>query len=176
MARRRNPAGPRIRVQRGSSGIGYFVTSEGFPVSGIYPKAQAEKIARDLAHDLAGHVTHIENRRPTLTDALARAAATDAGNASMRAGRRSKWSAADYRAAVAEYDRLMPIPNPRHRANHHLAGAQVLSRAVESLAYVHAADGKPYRHDFDQGVTALLLRDGRVELTRTDGKPLWEDT
>jgi hypothetical protein len=64
----------------------------------------------------------------------------------------------------------------KYRANHHLAGAQVLSRKVESLAYIHAADGKPYIHKFDAGVTALLLRDGRVELTRSDGKPLWEDT
>lgn len=84
----------------------------------------------------------------------------------------------------SELAEMVPYPgkpkrNPRRRAyrqNHHLAGAQVLSRNVESLAYIHAADGKPYIHHFAKGVTALLLRDGRVELTRSDGKPLWEDT
>jgi hypothetical protein len=69
-----------------------------------------------------------------------------------------------------------PKRRGRHRPNHHLAGAQVLSRRVESLAYIHAADGKAYKHDFAPGVSMLLLRDGRVELTRTDGKPLWENT
>jgi hypothetical protein len=77
---------------------------------------------------------------------------------------------------------LVPYPkkqgrakNPRRRANHHLEGAKVLSRRVESLAYTHAADGKPYIHKFSPGVTAMLLKDGRVELTRSDGKPLWAD-
>lgn len=51
----------------------------------------------------------------------------------------------------------------------------MLSRRVESLAYTHEEDGKPYIHKFAPGVTALLLKDGRVELSRSDGKPLWGD-
>lgn len=42
----------------------------------------------------------------TLTPALIRAAATDAGNRSMRAAGRKVWSAEDYDAACAEFERL----------------------------------------------------------------------
>jgi hypothetical protein len=58
--------------------------------------------------------------KPVMTDALARAAATDAGNRSMRAAGREKWDAGDYDAAVAEFNRLRPAgeggkaPNGRH--------------------------------------------------------------
>jgi hypothetical protein len=38
------------------------------------------------------------------------AAAKDAGNRSMRAAGRATWNRADYRAAVREYDRLIPRP------------------------------------------------------------------
>lgn len=48
--------------------------------------------------------------RPTLTPALAHAASTDVGNASMRAAGRTSWSQDDYDAAVDEYHRLMPEP------------------------------------------------------------------
>lgn len=49
-----------------------------------------------------------ESGRPALTDAIARAAATDAGERSARAAGRKAWDAADYDAAVREYDRLAP--------------------------------------------------------------------
>lgn len=39
---------------------------------------------------------------------IAWAAATDAGNRSMRQGHRSKWSRADYNTACAEFNRLWP--------------------------------------------------------------------
>jgi hypothetical protein len=39
---------------------------------------------------------------------MARSAATDAGNRSMRAAGRKVWSADDYSAACAEFARLMP--------------------------------------------------------------------
>ncbi len=64
----------------------------------------------------------------------------------------------------------------RRRRNHHLEGAKTLSTRVESLSYIHEADGEPYIHKFAAGVSMLLLKDGRVELMRPDGKPLWMDT
>lgn len=42
----------------------------------------------------------------TLTPAMIRAAAQDAGNRSMRAAGRSKWSKVDWNAAAAEFARL----------------------------------------------------------------------
>ncbi len=47
--------------------------------------------------------------RPTLTPAIIHAAATDAGNASMRRGGREKWSVDDYNAAAHESDRLYVV-------------------------------------------------------------------
>lgn len=47
-------------------------------------------------------------KRITVTPNIARAAATDAGNASMRKGKRAAWAAEDFSAAVAEFDRLWP--------------------------------------------------------------------
>ena len=41
-----------------------------------------------------------------MTQQIARAAAQDAGNRSMRAAGRSKWNRADYNSAVAEFNRL----------------------------------------------------------------------
>ncbi len=41
---------------------------------------------------------------------LAHAAATDAGNASMRKAGRTCWNEQDYNAAVAELERLAPDP------------------------------------------------------------------
>lgn len=46
--------------------------------------------------------------RILLTVEVARAAATDAGNEAMRASGRKAWSADDYNAACAEFDRLWP--------------------------------------------------------------------
>jgi len=46
--------------------------------------------------------------RVTLTRQLARAAAQDAGNRSMRKAGRNAWNADDYDAAVAEFNRLWP--------------------------------------------------------------------
>jgi len=44
-----------------------------------------------------------------MTDTIARAAATDAGNRAMRAGGRTAWSVDDYDAAAAEYQRLAQL-------------------------------------------------------------------
>lgn len=46
-----------------------------------------------------------------LTEDLIRAAAQDAGNRSMRAGKRSKWNRDDFDAAVREYERLTAQPS-----------------------------------------------------------------
>ncbi len=47
----------------------------------------------------------------TLTQDLAWAAATDAGNRSMRAAARSVWSEEDFNAAAREFNRLWPLEN-----------------------------------------------------------------
>jgi hypothetical protein len=44
----------------------------------------------------------------TLTKAIAFAAAKDAGNRHMRKFHRTSWNASDYRAACAEFERLLP--------------------------------------------------------------------
>ena len=46
--------------------------------------------------------------QPVLTRGLAYAAATDAGNRSMRKAGRSAWNEDDYNAAVTEFTRLWP--------------------------------------------------------------------
>ena len=43
-----------------------------------------------------------------MTYEIAKAAAWDAGNRSMRAAGRPAWSAEDYNACCAEFNRLMP--------------------------------------------------------------------
>lgn len=48
-------------------------------------------------------------RQPILTPSIARAAAQDAGNRSMRKANRTKWNADDYNAAAREYARLMAV-------------------------------------------------------------------
>lgn len=45
----------------------------------------------------------------TITRRIAWAAATDAGNRSMRDAGRTAWSQEDYDAAVAEFYRLWPV-------------------------------------------------------------------
>ena len=46
--------------------------------------------------------------RIVMTRELAHAAATDAGNRAMRAGKRTVWSPEDYAVACREFDRLWP--------------------------------------------------------------------
>ena len=50
--------------------------------------------------------------RTAMTRELVWAAATDAGNRSMHKAARTKWSRADYNAAVREFNRLWPTKNP----------------------------------------------------------------
>ena len=47
----------------------------------------------------------------SLTRELAVAAATDAGDRSMRSAGRDVWNSADYYAACAEFERLWPLEN-----------------------------------------------------------------
>jgi hypothetical protein len=58
--------------------------------------------------------------RPILTEELARAAAWDAGNRSMREAGRTAWSRADYDAAVNELDRLLVTVDASRRARAHI--------------------------------------------------------
>ena len=55
--------------------------------------------------------------RIKMTDEIARAAAADEANASMRAGGRTAWSREDYNRAVAAYDRLNPLPKGHYRVS-----------------------------------------------------------
>lgn len=54
--------------------------------------------------------------KPELTKELARAAATDAGNRSMRDGGRTVWNADDRNVAFAEFNRLWPMSRDNHTA------------------------------------------------------------
>ncbi len=47
--------------------------------------------------------------RIKLTRSICYAAASDAGNASMRRGNRVKWNLTDYNAAIKEYNRLLDV-------------------------------------------------------------------
>lgn len=51
-----------------------------------------------------------------LTRELAWAAGWDAGDRSMRAAGRKRWSKKDYAAAVAEFDRLWPVEKEQEHA------------------------------------------------------------
>lgn len=61
------------------------------------------------------------NPKVKMTDQLARAAGTDAGNRHMKEAGRTKWDATDYAAAASEYKRLMPKKrNPFRRPKRNL--------------------------------------------------------
>ena len=61
---------------------------------------------------------------------------------------------------------LTIFANPRAKRGRH----ELVSRAVREIWYVHADDGKLYRHDFAAGVCAERLPDGSARLYRPDGK------
>lgn len=54
-------------------------------------------------------------------------------------------------------------------------GRRLITEDVHSIAYRHAEDGKPYRHDFRRGVQVTLNRDGSGTLRHRDGRPIWAD-
>lgn len=55
-----------------------------------------------------------------------------------------------------------------------MARPRTLSHQVESISYIHADDGLPYRHDFTAGDSDILLRqNGTVEI-RNKRKKLWD--
>jgi hypothetical protein len=54
-------------------------------------------------------------------------------------------------------------------------GSEILSRGSLAIEYVHAEDGKNYRHVFHQGVTIEALPDGSVRMFRPDGKAIIKD-
>ena len=55
----------------------------------------------------------------------------------------------------------------------------VIGRDVHSIAYVHATEHKPYKHDFKKGSAEIVAieRHGKRELlvTSPDGVPLWDE-
>lgn len=53
--------------------------------------------------------------------------------------------------------------------------SRVLSRQIEAIEYVHAADGERYRHDFTRGDSRVDLRkDGSVVIRNGGNKKLWD--
>jgi hypothetical protein len=54
-------------------------------------------------------------------------------------------------------------------------GSTILSTRMLAAEYVHAENGKDYRHDFTGGVTIEALPDGSVRIFRPDGKPVIKD-
>lgn len=55
-------------------------------------------------------------RRIRMSYTLAQACAADAGNRSMRAAGRTRWSMADWNASVEEFNRVWPLC-PCHRCD-----------------------------------------------------------
>lgn len=55
----------------------------------------------------------------------------------------------------------------------------VIGKDVHSVAYKHAKDGKPYKHDFERNSAEVLAveRHGKRELliTSPEGVPLWDE-
>ncbi len=51
-----------------------------------------------------------------------------------------------------------------------------LSKKLLSMEYVHAANAKLYRHDFeDVDVEVWLMNDGSLTVSSARGRPLWGD-
>lgn len=86
----------------------------------------------------------------TMTYQLAHAAATDAGNASMRKNGRTAWSKEDYNVMVEEFNRLWPMPRDgteeRTTMTHYLYIAQMIDygafkpfRIIEKVSTVDGA-------------------------------------
>lgn len=57
--------------------------------------------------------------RVEMTYGLAMAAAQDAGNRSMREGRRAKWAVKDWNVACETFERLYPSPKKSGTSNQH---------------------------------------------------------
>jgi len=51
---------------------------------------------------------------------------------------------------------------------------RTLSHRIEAIEYVHAADGLPYRHDFERGDSDIELRKDGSVLVKNKGRRLWD--
>ena len=86
---------------------GYLVPRRGMPGGKMYGKVWYEWHQLDSPYSKARRG---ENPRTitTITEPIARAAAQDAGNRSMRKAGRTQWNEEDFNAAAQEYERLWP--------------------------------------------------------------------
>lgn len=98
--------------------------------------------------------------KPPLTYQLAHAAATDAGNRSMRNSGRTAWNDDDWNAAAAEFNRLWPEPVPSRPVKPARATATFIFTSATS---VWAAE-RPQRKERSD-----MPRIYRIEDFRTDG-------
>lgn len=49
----------------------------------------------------------------------------------------------------------------------------LISKHAIQIRYIHAEDGKPYQHDFGDGVCLEALPDGSVRIYGLHGQPVW---
>jgi hypothetical protein len=70
---------------------------------------------------------------------------------------------------------IRPARNPRVRKNPPARRGRVMSHRVVEVRYVHAGDGKAYRHTFKPGVCLEALPDGTLRLYSSRRKPLWDN-
>ncbi len=101
--------------------------------------------------------------KPPRLEQIARRAAQDAGNRSMRKAGRKQWSQADWHAATREYHRVLGTDlaegNPPSRRVGGIPGT------LTRVEYVRTGKhpGK-YYHKFGRGVRAFALADGSLLL------------
>ena len=128
----------------------------------------------------------LENPRLKMTGQLARAAAKDAGDRSMRAAHRTTWSREDYDVAVREYQRLVKKakPNPRPRKNlDELVEAQRVYETFQgkdAVGVVAVEEPDKMRDDFAMlgwGIQLVIQRKTADEPLPIDGEEVreWRD-
>lgn len=91
-----------------------------------------------------GYGSAAANPGMTLTREMAWAASTDAGNRSMRAGGRTKWSQQDFNAAAREFKRLWPEKrNPAKKGNQELEGGDGSPEYEQAARTAELFHGRP---------------------------------
>lgn len=62
---------------------------------------------------------------------------------------------------------LLVLANPK--------GGKLFGKEVIEIRYVHAEDGRAYKHDFGSDVRMAAMPDGSVRLYSTTGRRIWGD-
>ena len=83
----------------------------------------------------------------------------------MTGKRKAKGKAKRKASKARRNPTLAILGNPR--------GARRLAHRVYEVRYLHAANGKPYKHSYKPGAGIVLLKNGDVLLTGERGQRLW---